>query len=418
MRWRSALFSFVFCLLLLGPAALSVSYMFGVEVPPWLSSQDAAEISARSVVFTASEHLSVDDFQCGELQQSVEDSLEWCIPLKAIALLGNAQNQRSAIEASNILFGFDAYPTYYGSGHVVAPAYQAVAAQPLGASKRYNRKAKKFAQGLKEFAAAYPDKEFCMVLGDQAQISDANPAVPLVSKRFSTQDAVRILADATELPNVHLVCVSYSDPSDYYKHYYQTDHHWNGLGTIECYDILREEMGLEYAFNSATKVTFADFSLEGTYAREGLMFMPNSVVEPTFDYDGLTSENMEETPAAVPDGQQLIWDNYKTTRYDFYMAWYGHYLQAQEAPIYNEETADAPRAMLSMDSYGCSLRWLLAKNFRSVHCWRDMQMGAEHGQRLEERMAVCDPDVIYFVGNIFALNRTLSNHPDYFKVGE
>ncbi len=45
-----------------------------------------------------------------------------CIPMKAMALLANAALQRSAIEASNALFGWECYPAFYGSSIAEMPS--------------------------------------------------------------------------------------------------------------------------------------------------------------------------------------------------------------------------------------------------------------------------------------------------------
>ena len=45
-----------------------------------------------------------------------------CIPMKATALLANAALQRSAIETSNALFGWECYPAFYGSSIAEMPS--------------------------------------------------------------------------------------------------------------------------------------------------------------------------------------------------------------------------------------------------------------------------------------------------------
>lgn len=112
MRPRNILFASVLCMLLCGPALIGLAPWSGVALPSWLTADDAAYLSGGIVEADPAAYASLEGFSSGEFQIAAEDAVGNCIPMKAMALLANAALQRSAIEASNALFGWECYPAF------------------------------------------------------------------------------------------------------------------------------------------------------------------------------------------------------------------------------------------------------------------------------------------------------------------
>ena len=115
MKLRNILFAGVLCLLLCGPALIGLASWGGVALPSWFTADDAAYLSGGVVEADPAAYASLEGFSSGEFQIAAEDAVGNCIPMKATALLANAALQRSAIETSNALFGWECYPAFYCS---------------------------------------------------------------------------------------------------------------------------------------------------------------------------------------------------------------------------------------------------------------------------------------------------------------
>lgn len=119
MLARNILFSVFLCLLLCGPVALFAAENSGeIPLPSWLTVEDATYLSGGVKSPNVAGELSMEGFASGALQQAIEDGVGNYVPAKAAALLVNAELQYKAICASNVLFGWDCLPTFYGSSLV------------------------------------------------------------------------------------------------------------------------------------------------------------------------------------------------------------------------------------------------------------------------------------------------------------
>ena len=116
---RNVLFPVVMCLLLCGPGLLFVAGRMDASLPSWLTAEDATYLSGGIKYPDVVGELSLEGFASGDLQQAIEDEVGNYIPAKGAALLLNAGLQHEAICASNVLFGWDCLPAFYGSSLVV-----------------------------------------------------------------------------------------------------------------------------------------------------------------------------------------------------------------------------------------------------------------------------------------------------------
>lgn len=418
MKARNTVLSVVFCLLLLGPTALFVGQeKMHLDLPGWLTAKNATYLSGGIEKADIRKHLSLDGFASKELQTSLETAVGNFIPFKASALLDNSSLQRSAIQASNILFNYSVYPTFFGSKTAYSPSANALLAFPK-TDETYLETISKTASGIAEVARRHPEKNFYLVVSDISDSTEANPIAPLLSKRaLTTRDFVSSMEkELNETPNVHAVSVTYSDMETYYDNYYTTDHHWNGFGTFATYKALAPVAKLDPAVATYSEtISFGDYVTNGAYAREGLMLLNETITEPKFDLTGLEVQNKKVPPIASENSVAKLKKLGLKAAYSFYPQWYGTASQTAKSPLVNTLLPNGDKAVVIMDSYADSLHWLLAQNYSYLRCYRDIRDGQSGSETLEERISEVDAQDIYFVGSAFAYCRIPRNYPNYFN---
>ncbi len=417
MKVRNTILILIFCLLMLSPATLWVLDRAQVALPGWLTSEDATYLSGGIEESHLEDTLSLSGFASEEFQAALETELDNNTPLRADILLANATLQRDAIASSNMLFQFDAYPTFYGSGTVYIPAANALATMPT-TNERLFKKITQTVDGIASIAALYPNKNFYLVVADMSDTSQANPASKLVTGALSTNDFIDVMeASLVDTPNVHIVSIPYTEASDYYQNYYRSDHHWNGFGTLKLYDKLLDVANLPYQPDESSLGTldFGVFPTNGSYARDGLMLINEPASEPQFDMAGLSVQNEELAPVDMADGVSVMKSRGLMAEFNFYTQWYGSSLLTDQSPIVNEMSPTSRNAVVIMDSYADSLHWLLAKNYSYLRCYRDIRAGQKGDASLIERIEDTEADDIYFVGSALAYARIPKCFPHYFN---
>lgn len=156
MKVRNALLSGTLFLLLCGPALMGLAAWGGVALPSWLTADDAAYLSGGIVEADPAAHASLEGFGSGEFQIAAEDAVGNCIPMKATALLANAALQRSAIEASNVLFGWECYPAFYGSSIAEMPSQHRLLEIAEKATDDTLASARRIREGLDALSLRHP----------------------------------------------------------------------------------------------------------------------------------------------------------------------------------------------------------------------------------------------------------------------
>lgn len=418
MKARSLVLTAIFCLFLCGPCLLwAAQAVSPVPLPGWLTAEDATYLSGGIEKSNIRKTLSLKGFTSEKFQAALETAVGNHIPMKAQSLLLSSSLQRSAIVSSNTIFGFKAYPTFFGSETAYGVEAHALTAFPK-TNTYYLDRITQTATGIAEVASRHPEKNFYLVASDISDTTAGNPLIPLVSgKAFTTSDFVEAMKEAVRsAANVHVVSVTYDNFEDYYKNYYTTDHHWNGFGTLEAYRALAPVANLREDVGSySTTVSFGNFPTNGSYAREGLMLLDEIVQEPQFDLTGLAIDAETVPPIASKNSVEDLEALGMKAAYSFYPQWYGTAAQTAKSPVTNTELADGRNAVVLMDSFADSLHWLLARNYRYLRCYRDIRDGQSGPETLEERIAEVDAEDIYFVGSALAYSRIPNNFPNYFN---
>lgn len=418
MKVRAGILSGIFCLFLLGPCCLwTAQTHLHLELPSDLTAEDSIYLSGGYEEVDLLKHFSLKGFSKEKFQSDLNTTVENSIPYRAAVLLQNAAVQRSAIAASNALFGFEAYPTFFGSEQIYLPASNALAKMPEQAQEQKTAGTEDFATGLAAVARANIDKQFFVVVADQSDTSLANPASQLVSKRYTTPESVETLSLAAEAENVDVIGVCYDEVGDYYQHFYRSDHHWNGYGTLQAYDALMDAANLTpQRNNNSETIEFPDIRSNGSYARKGLMLINEIVREPRFDLSDIQATGKTIPPIMQPEGTALIHNDIMGSVFDFYSTWYGSSGVTANLVVTNNAPLTDTKALIIMDSFNDSLHWLIAQNHRETQCMLDLKNDREGPETLQERIDDSGADVVYFVGNPLAYARVTSTHPNYFTL--
>lgn len=226
---------------MLGPSLLAIVETGGGALPSWLTAEDSVYLSGGVKDPDVRGALSVEGFATGELQQAIEDEVRNYVPMKATALLVNAGLQRDAIAASNLLFGWPVYPSYYGSSLVDAPDDGRLLEMAEKATDDKVASCKSIAEAYEAFAARHPDLKTYLYFAPDSLNAAGNPTSGLISNAL-TYDDMRQVFTGEDLSYTWIDGgVTYEDFKDAW---YKTDHHWMTKGAYEAYLRIADALGL------------------------------------------------------------------------------------------------------------------------------------------------------------------------------
>lgn len=411
---RSAAFALFLCFFLCLPICFAIANKNGAPLPDALKSEEAKYLEGGIAQTHLSQSLSLKSFLRGETQENLETFIGNNIPAKQTALLGNAALQRTAIEASNFLFQWQCYPTYFGSARVFIPSENALAIMPAksrgGDTLQWM---KTFASNFVTFAEKNPELSCVVILADMASRSEANPAVQLVSDVTTTEECAKEIQrnlDKSTAENVYLASVCYKDTQSYYKDYYRSDHHWNGYGALAAYEQIADRLGLNAKVISEERDAMLQGAIQnGSYSRAGLLLINELVSEPQIDTENLANESGQALPKMF-DHSPLTADNEGLdTEFNFYHAWYG-----PSSSIVIENRAGSGNALVVGDSFSSAFQWFVAKNYARTLVILDCHDYAEQNLNIREYLSQGNYDAIFFVAHPGGLINLSSKSPDYF----
>lgn len=417
LKARNILIACLTCIFLCGPAALfAAEKVAHIDLPAWFTSEEAKYLSGGESNVNVRAELTPKGFESGGFQKALETEVGNFIPYKAAALLDNAAIQRAFISASNKVFGWECYPTYYDSDYLYLPSQQALSQMPSKREGNRNRLIR-FGESLHEYAGFNPEVDFIVVIPDSSYTSPANPAHKLVSNAMSTDEVISVIAtECKKTPNVLVVGKSYDDTDEYYQHYYKGDHHWNGAeaSKIAC-DMFRR-LDDDAADKAACKeLSLNDLVFNGANARNGLMMvdaLQESVYMPYSDMtiDGtLSAALLQENPIGC------LYSAPKQAEFNFYARWYGG-----DSPVTIKNDSCDGSAVMINDSFGDSFRWFVAEGFGTTRQYMDIHFSSRGTSKLKEHLTASgksdEPDAVIFVATISNYASLLERYPNYFDI--
>lgn len=366
---RDILFACIACVALCAPAAFYVSTnKCELQLPAWLTMDDARYLQAYWSTTDVKQHATLDGFTSKEFQGAFEDFLSENIPAKGAALLSNAALQRSAIAASNALFDWPCYPSFYSSDIGVDTEAGRLFEIPSHETKAADQAIERTAQAMTAFAERHPELQTFVFLGtDAAHVADG-VAAPLMSNP-ETYPVIRELFLANKGDALTWIDgeVSYED---YLKEWYKTDHHWNTAGAFEGYRRIATALG----FGDSLLVPTETIRIEqprfyGALARLGLDGdYSDTIIDYKFDAFpeyavAINQKEVEESELFATDMDVIAWDsNQFANRYSEYF-----HVDYANIAITNPDTSSRAELLIVGDSYTNCMERFLAAHYKTTY---------------------------------------------------
>ena len=415
MKVQSVAVIFLVIAFLLGPALVFSAPKIGVNVPDWLTAYNSRFLSGGIQEAEIANTLNVEGFASGKLQSALEIKIGNNIPLKYEALLGHSAAQRTFIKASNLIFGWNCYPTYYGSTKLYEPENDSLYRYPYDSNKKQLESFASFVELVDKAASAYPNKRFCVYLVDISQFALNNPGNPLVScDKMGVLDYADLANAQADSSNLIFLGNEIPKSDNYHNYFYTTDHHWNGNGALRAYRSIASAIDLDDQANTVISTSnFFNLRMNGSDSRVGLMLLNAPAQEPLVNFEDVTIVKGDPAPffnssvsfARMPPPE---------AEFDFYHSWFGK----GSVELLNEQRDRS--VLLLGDSYTYSTRWLFGNSCRSVKQWADFSMGTpqklkDEGVTLQDRINAANPDTVLLVAAPQDYLDMEQHHKGYFE---
>lgn len=396
MSIQNKVFSAVICLVFVGPILMFGALgVFKLELPEWMTSEEVQYLEGSSAKHGVRENLNKAGLVSGNLQKAIEEKIEEYVPCRASSIIVSAALQRSSIAASNLVVGWECYPTFYGSDKVYAPQYDAVAYIPLSPSEEQDDEWKEFAKSVGNAAAEYPDKNFVIYLVQGYEDPSYNPAFGLVSDPADPGRAYGIMADELQgISNVNVLTKTYESGESYYESFFTTDHHWNIVGALEAYEQLSDVLDVsKNEFGGLEPIL--NYEYTGATARWGRDLVEEHVFDVEDDFSYLTVE--------LPNGYQASCANHDSfwnypvigKRFKFYDSYYDNI----SCPCLIFGGDGDQDCLLVSNSYGAALQRPLASSYRNLYTSRRLHPNSAETETLSEQLERTNVQDIVFVAN-------------------
>ena len=404
MKYRNVLLSRVLLLLMASPALLYLSERAGATLPGWFTAAYASYLSGAVVEADVKGQASLAGFSSGRLQRALEDKVENYVPMKASAILGNAALQRYAIAASNEVFGWGCYPTYYGSSYAYSPHTQSVS-EMSSYDQSILPSLERFGEAVDTFARQFPESHIVIYVADRSSTSAANPVSDLVSAWTTTEEATAAIKEAVTADNVSVLANPFDNAEEYYQKYYRSDHHWRPQGAAEAANSIGAALGKNVSLSQFKDVDGPLYT--GAYSRNGLCIVEDVPQDFAEDYSSeiLVSGDEREDGAShrVYEDAPAIGKHYQ-----FYDLYYWAYAQANAQGSGN--------LIMVNDSYGCALERPLGAEYSKTLWSNHLHSSRKTNDRLVDSEPAMEESDLVFVGHVGNCVSFLDRNPQFFAI--
>lgn len=191
----------------------------------------------------------------GKWQSAFDAALAFSVPNRDEALLADARWQRKIIGVAAWMFGFDAYPTFYGSRFVYICKMNRITMIPVKSTSMWQKKVKNSIQYYISFLNRHKKYRFFFAFIDRPNISVDGYLYNYVKNTIDYHDINMYLSSRIS-KNGKIIDLGYNKGDNIYRYFYRTDHHWNINGAIRAYNLIAESIGFEpILFGESTQVT-------------------------------------------------------------------------------------------------------------------------------------------------------------------
>lgn len=394
--FRGALLSIAFGLLILSPAFIWAADELDIPLPTWLGPEAACYLEGRDPEITFPDLGGLEGFESGNAQALLQNYIGFYVPMRASALIGSAEWQRTAIGLSNELFQWGCYPTYYGSTVLYVPSMDRLSPFPAkltegGGFEAYHAKYQGFFDGLKKVASDFPDTNFYVYIADTSNESQFNIARSLMSFTETLDDIA--LCFKTEFDLLENVFVQYDDfisVEDCYARRYESDMHWNAYGALKAYNQLARVSKMDPYPEDFGYTFVADFY--GGAARSGRMLVPS--VGQAYDLD-FSDLDIVKKDGGIDAGDQHA-EYYEADEMMRSMNWYETYFGSYKSSPEIRGSGEG-NALIVTDSYGAGIKRYIAKQYGMTQVRWNLA-GSSHPETLADLIVNNEIDDVYFIG--------------------
>lgn len=416
IKFRNTTLCLAFFLFLIGPSVLFLSVEVAkIDVPINLTAENAIYLTGSKAVGDVNIIMTPENIETGIAQETIEESINSFIPARYDALLGYSAVQRLFIKGSSIIFDWDCFPTFFGSDSVYCTDEQVLMPLANAPYNEWEAGINKFARELSIFAREYPEKNFYVVMPDNAVTSKFNPSAKYNNNFVSTEYLCDVLrSHCEENPNVVVSSLIIDDINDYFSFFYKTDSHWNGYGAEAYWNNIVDVSGNCNLRNYKTLESYSNVSVfNGQLARAGLMLLDDLVSEPNFGSNQLQSA-IPNTACVLSDNPVLaIQESGKRGQFSFYGTWYGGDV---DTCLLNSSIEHDQSALIIGDSYSDAFRWIVANDYQETFGFMDLHSSSSGLVKLSERLQETNAVDVFFVGSPLDYSDMLERHNEYFSV--
>ena len=370
-----------------------------------LEEEESSALEART--YQNLPDLTWDSFSSGEYQDDFEQFVADSIPGRDAALLANAALQRSAISAANVPFGYEAYPTFYGSEYLYISGIGAVWGEPMGEPAKESFA--EHADSCSELMAIDSDIDWVFCLCDDVRTSAANPAIPLTSNEVSrssyyAEDFLNLLPE-----DCIVVDDSYSSTEEFAEDHFLTDHHWNIRGAIRAYDSIIEALGKE-PVEFGEVYTAYEGPFWGSFARRGLSLQGEGDVVLDVEYDRsslrVTADGVEQDESFLDESYADGYTSY--TKSSLFSDCYANYFHSDRGliEIENLDVQNGESLLIIGDSFSNCMERFFAESYQYVYVIdpRHYEEGTIQefldGHDIDDGVFICQEGLLQYVENL------------------
>ncbi len=359
----------------------------------------------------AAPELSLDAFASGDFQSATDSYASDSLPFHDQAMLLNAQLQEVGISQAAALFGYDVYPTYFGSNRLYVASQDAVTYLPFTHTEYHDQKLAEYAQGIAKQAKANPEKRFVVYVVQGFSEPAQDPAYDLVSNPFLPQEGVEALRSAlADCPNVSVLTDTYDSLDGYYEEFFRSDHHWNIKGALRAYNTIADELGLQTQDTSSLTLrqVCAGYTFMGATSRWGRHVVRDEVFDADIDYSGVTYTGEDGQTHDGNDHATFTGLDESEKAYSFYDEYYDNIPDG--TLVHGTGTGSA---LLISNSYGGALTRQLATQFETLY--KSVAVRAGHDETFSDLLEWSDADTVVFVANPTDFMTAAAELPNFFN---
>lgn len=266
-------------------------YRLGVPLPDFLgTAEETNYLEARQYAKVPT--FSLDTFADGSFQDDLETYIGDALPVRDALLNASKASQRLAISQSASLFGFDIYPTFFGSSYLYYPAGDRVFEAPKKTTDEYASNVSKTAAAISAFADQHSELSVYFAMPYRSGVLDMGPVSNLVSNQVGRGFFEEMLYKkfASSVTVIDLTPASYEE---FDVGFYRTDLHWDIEGAYPAYVVINATMGnADSTVKNGELVHYEQAAWFGSSARSGLDLdtAPDVVEDYVFDLPELSVE--------------------------------------------------------------------------------------------------------------------------------